>query len=291
MKLKKIIDYDSLQAYSIINPSKKFKLMHPFKYIFVVNVNGRTEMLNLNKIPAEFAYVPIIGYVFTYDKKLPDFFKSMKNNKYTNYGSTFPSCLDQYFTSSEGDTKKIDLILSCTGRNKEVPVCFKDSLIIRCNSEELIGDDPKKASANIMNVLNAVLAENEDRNTEEWLQNILQNAPSNDNEFPLRYPKTIDDSLFKRKTKVDKSNVFVEYDFRASSYDEENKIVSALEEGFEDMNSKVEVFNTYNDILPKIKEALDKKGLKYRELTPHSIETTLKNIRSIDVEFQLTDFI
>ena len=302
MKLKKIINFDCLQAYSIIKPSKKFKLMFPYKYIFITCLNGTIKTYNTDKIPTEFAYIPMVGYIFTYEKKLPDFFNSVKINKYTNFGSTFPSCLDQYFTSAEGDGgKKIDLILSCSGRNNEVPVYFKDSLIIRCNSKELAeGDvtDLKKASKNIQNnilkILNMALAEDMDKNVEEWVTNVIQNIPLNDNGFPLKYPKMITDSLFKKNRnsgKIDKESIFIEYDFRAESYEYENNFISALEEAFEDMNSKVEIFNTYNNILKDVKEELDKRGLKYKQVTDYSIETTLKNIRSLNMTFQLTDFI
>lgn len=304
MKLKKIINFDCLQAYSIINPSKKFKLMFPYKYIFITCINGYVNTYNTDKIPIEFAYAPIVGYIFTYEKKLPDFFNSAKVNKYTNLGSTFPSCLDQYFTSSEGDEgKEIDLILSCSGRNDEVPIYFKDTLIIRCNSYELIGNaksDIKQTSKNIkiniLKILNLALIDDIDKNTEEWTINIIQNAPLNDNGFPLKYPKLITDSLFKKSNikdmkKINKDLIFIEYDFRAKNYEHENNFIYALEEAFEDMNAKVEIFDTYNGILKNIVEEMDKKRLKYKKVTDHSIETTLKNIRSLDITFQLTDFI
>lgn len=296
MKLKKIIDRDNLQAYSISSPSKQFKLRYPFKYTFIMCMNGMIKTYNTNKIPTEFAFIPMVGYIFTYEKSLPDFFSS-NSARYLNYGSTYPSCLDQFFTSAEGDDKKIDLILSCTGRNKEVPLTFKDSLVVRCNSKELASgkyDSPSKnIQTNVLNIVNTALNENIDADAEAWTLNIMQNIPLNDNGYPLRYPKTIDDSMFdsKKMKKLTQGDVFIEYDFRAESYDAENSFISSLEEAFEDMNAKIEVFNTYNNVLKDIKEEMTKKGMKFKQLTDYSIETTLGDLRKLTVKFQLTDFI
>ena len=63
-----------------------------------------------------------------------------------------------------------------------------------------------------------------------------------------------------------------------------------LEDAFEDMNRDIVVYNTYNDILPKIMKALDAAKIKYTKINDHSIRTKLKSIREISIKYKLTDF-
>lgn len=295
MKLTKILNYDALQAYSISKPSKRFKLMFPLKYIIILAGNNCTKLFNIDSIPTNFAYMNIVGYIFTYCNKLPDFFGASKLNKYTNYGSTCPGCLDQYFTDNAND---IDLILSICSKDKEMPLNFKDNLIIRCNSNNLINvtnsveNDHKTLRKNIMNIINSSINEHQLSSTEDWLNNIINNVPLNDNGFPVKYPKIITDKSFHNKScNINYEDIFIQYDFRASSYDHENSFISSLENAFENKNTVVYIYNSYNDIMNTIIKKLDEKHLKYNKLEDDLISTSLKNLHKIDVEYKLTDFI
>lgn len=284
MKLKRIINNDNLQGYSIKNPSSKFKSMYPNKYIFVINSNGNVVIDNVNSIPIIFAMQKIIGYIFTYADSFPDFM-NCNSVKYTDVGNTFPSCLDEYFIKNDD---KVDLILSCKGNNNEVPLQFIKTIVIRCNSEEFMKNNLKTS---ILKIANNVLEDNKIDNVEDWLKNIINDAPFNNNEFPYKYGKTISNKKLKEKSKLTKDNIFIEYDLRAKSYEHENNFICELENEFETKDTKITLFNTYNDILSEVRKQLDEKKLKYDVLDANSISVNIKYLRKLDIEFQLNDFI
>ena len=86
-------------------------------------------------------------------------------------------------------------------------------------------------------------------------------------------------------------DVFIEYDFRAKTYEHENEFISDLENAFESPNLEIQITNTYNNILNVIKDKLKEKGYKWKDVGDDTIKTKLKYLRDIDVEYQLTDFI
>ena len=137
MKLSKILNIDNLQGYNISNPTKQFKKLFPKKYIISFDIMGTHHVINVNKIPPQICMFPLLGYIFTYDKSLPKFLKN-KRVDYTNIGSTFAICLDNYFIGmNEKDGKDVNLVIACGSKDKEVPPAFTEELIIRCNSKVL----------------------------------------------------------------------------------------------------------------------------------------------------------
>lgn len=300
MKLKKILDYDALQGYRINSPSKRFKTMFPKKYIFVISINNQIMFANVDSIPAQFAFMPIIGYVFTYEKSLPDLLKSNKYIKYQNYCRTCPVGLDQFFINNAEGKVICDLVIRCTATNEIMPVQMTEPLIIRCNSHQLVGEDSKTISdmvsnikLNIKKIVTSMLKLMSPNSAEEWLISVIEKGPLNNNEFPFRYPDSITDSLFKSKTiNYKNSQIGIAYDLRADSYEFESDFIHAMELAYENMNQKIIIYDTYNGLLRKVVEGLEKRKLKYEANDDNSIEVKLKDIWALDdLEFQITDLI
>lgn len=300
MKLKKILDTDNIQGFKIMNPSKKFKKMFPKKYIISIDLVGKHHLLNSNSIPSSTSYFTSIGYIFTYNDKLPNYLYD-SDVKYENIGSTFVRCLDTYFVGeNDNDSENIDLILACGCKNGIVPPTFTEELIIRCNSEALTKADgtkeAKQNDAKIKNIKTNVMKiihnymKTKKYTTEEWVKDVIFNYPVNSNGLPVHYPKLITNENINSFTLHEK-DVFIEYDFRAKSYEQENEFISELEDAFESPNEEVYITNSYNNILEIIKKKLDEKKYKWSKVDDNTIKTKFKFLRDIDVEYQLTDFI
>lgn len=300
MKLKKILDTDNIQGFKIMNPSKKFKKMFPKKYIISIDLVGKHHLLNSNSIPSSASYFTSIGYIFTYNDKLPNYLYD-SDVKYENIGSTFVRCLDTYFVGeNDNDSENVDLILACGCKNGIVPPTFTEELIIRCNSESLTKTDGTKEAkhndakiknirTNVMKIIHNYM-KTKKYTTEEWVKDVIFNYPVNSNGLPVHYPKLITNENINSFTLHEK-DVFIEYDFRAKSYEQENEFISELEDAFESPNEEVYITNSYNNILETIKKKLDEKKYKWSKVDDNTIKTKFKFLRDIDIEYQLTDFI
>lgn len=300
MRLEKILNLDALQAYSIKQPTKRIKTMFPRKYIFIISMNGKTMFGNVDVIPRQFYFMPVVGYIFTYAASLPDILQSNQYLTYTSYGRTHPIGLDQYFINSNSDGVECDLVLSCTGTNEIMPIQMFENIIIRCNSHQLVSNETKDVDAmatniktNIKKIIINMLKTNTPANVEEWLLDILDKAPFNDNDMPYRYPERITDDIFKSKTINFKNNqLSIGYDLRADSYEFESKFIHALELAFESQKQKVTIYNTYNGLMDRVIEGLKKKKLPYEQVNDHAIEVKLGDFWSLkDLDIKITDLI
>ena len=290
MKFTKILDGVNVQGYHVSKPSPAFKKLFPKRYVFSLDVFGEHVIINEDTIPRNFTLYPPVGYVFTYEKKLPNWLISEKI-AYQDVGGCFPSCLDSYFMN----TKDVDLIISCTPRNKVVPPRFSNEIIVQCNSEQLMKCNGVKGSAseamkqNIMTIVNKYLREG-DFSIEAWFRNVIFNYPFNNNGLPIRYPKTVSEKTV-NVCSIKPDELFVEYDFRATSYEKEEGFIKTIEDAFEDMNKEVEIYEDYNGLLKTIRQQLDKKKLKYKVEKEDCIKVKAKFLRSLDLKVQLTSFI
>lgn len=301
MKLKRILNIDAIQAYTIVSPTKRIKAMFPYKYIFVLNFKGKTIFGNTNVIPQQFYFMPMIGYIFTYEKTLPDVIKSNRYMSYTNYGHTHPVGLDQFFINNGSDNVICDLVLSCTATNESMPVQMCENIIIRCNSHQLVNNETKDVEimsknikSNIKKIINTMLKKVSPTNVEEWLLNIIEHSPFNDNDMPYKYYDNITDALFKSKTvTLNNKQISIGYDLRADDYEFENKFIHALELSFEDKKHEVIVYDTYNGLMKRVMSAFDKNNFKYEKITDHSIKVEIGNLWkcSDEIDLQITDLI
>ena len=283
MKFKKVLDGLNVQGYSVSKPSKAYKKLFPQKYVFSLDVFGEHVLFNSNEIPRNFTVYPPVGYIFTTDKTLPKFLINDRI-QYKDVGGSFASCLDHYFSGTED---KIDLILSISPKNNEVPPRFVNEIVVQCNSDQLMKSNRLKE--NVMSIVNGYLKEGT-FNVETWMRKVLFDYPINNNGLPVRYPKVINDKNV-NNCSVSVNDIFVEYDFRAKSYEKEDALIVGLEDAFENLNEEVIIHENYNHLLSKLKKALDSKKLKYKELTPDSIKVKAKFLREVNLKYQLTDFI
>ena len=333
MKLKKILDTNTIQGFTIKNCSKRFKLLYPKKYIILL-LNGpdnKAMLMNINDISLGMTCVPIVGYIFTHGKTIPNVFNNSEFISGIDNGKTSPAGLDQYFIAQDTSVDNINVIISCFGSNSEVPVRLNENIIMRCNAEQLVEKGVKddytgNIKKNILMILNEALKERMCDNTEEWLLSILKNGPCDINGFPLKYPKSINDKVIKENEKISAKDVSLLYDLRAKDYEFENRFISSLEEAFENDNEKICLYDTYNGLLDKIVKEHDRLGLKYKLIdldaededeleiedmevlglitkkeakkmkkkscsNAKSIETTVKNVRKLNLDYMLTDFI
>lgn len=282
MKFTKLLDGVNVQGYKISKPTPAFKKLFPKRYIFSLDAFGEHVIINEDSIPRNFTVYPPVGYIFTYESKLPQWLISNKIT-YQDVGGCFPSCLDTYFLN----TNNVDLIISCSPRNKVVPPRFMNEIVVQCNSELLMKNN--KLKQNIMTIVEKYLKEGE-FSVEKWWRNVIFNYPFNNNGLPVKYPKTISDKTV-NSCSIKAEEVFVEYDFRATSYEKEENFIKNIEDAFEDMNREVIVYEDYNHLLKDIRAQLDKKKLKYKVLGEDKISVKAKNLRKLDLKIQLTDFV
>ena len=272
--------------YKMNKYSDRFKKRFPKKFIYVISVNGKIVNANSDSLPLLF-YLPITrGYIFTYLDKVD--LNIGVNIPVDIDNSTYPECLDVYF----GGNPDIDLILKCKPKTSHiVSPAFSSEIIIRTNSHELMKMD--SISKYVMGVVNGHL--NSFKNVEEWVDYILTYCPLDNELNPIRFPKKINNIMM--KVKVSKKDVFVSYDYRPmgvsnKSYKEENELITAIEDAFESPSMKVVITDSYNGLSGRIKKELDKKGLAYKyNSSDKSIVVSLKNLRSIDMTYDLIDFI
>lgn len=282
MNFRKILNGVNIQAYKINKPTKAFKKLFPRQYICSIDVLGQHMVFNVDELPRNFAIYPPIGYIFTYANSLPSCLVSDKL-KYKNIGSVCPSCLDEFFTATNDKT---DLILSISPKNKVVPAKFINEVVVQCNSDELLKSGVENS---IMQILKSYLDENQ-LDVEQWARKVIFNYPINSNGLPVSYPKKISDKTLNQTT-IKNDDIFIEYDLRAKSYSNEDEVISELENAFEDMEEELTVFETYNGTLKKIIKELDKKKLKYKREGEDKIIVKAKNLRKLNLTYQMTDFI
>ena len=285
MNFRKLLDGVNVQAYKVLKPSKTWKKLFPRKYTFSLDVMGEHIIFNSDDIPKNFCVYPPLGYIFTYADSLPSFLVSDKL-KYRDIGAVFPSCLDSYFTATD---EKTDLILSICPRNNIVPATFINEIVVQCESEKLMKTNIKTA---IMNIIESYIKD-EKLTVEQWARKIIFNYPINNNGLPVRFPKTVDDKSLNgnKSDKINCSDIFIEYDFRGRTYENEDLLISKLEDEFEDLNEEIEITENYNGTLSKIMKELDKKKLKYKKIGEDKIFVKAKYIRDLNLTYELTDFI
>lgn len=313
MQLKKIHNTEELQVYSIKNPTERIKKMFPKKYIIGVNSHGLTHFLNVNTFPSYMAYGSCTGYIFTYDNDIPKIIKTASKKKRKResqieiIGSTLPVCLDKHFNKvySKIDDE-IDLVISCSSKNSIMPISFTQEIIIRTNSMKLFGFESKETlikelslkdkidmSKKIVKTVNDNLSDID--SIETWIYEIITNVPLNCEGLTMKYPNSITTKDLKKKC-VSKDKLFIGYDFRPRCenfnkvYEYENLIITSIEDMFEKKTMKLSIKDNFNGLLEKMKKELDEKKIKYTN-KKDEIVISLENLRKLDLEYEITDFL
>ena len=231
MKLKKIKNLDGLQVYQILEPSKAFKSKHPYKYICFLfdNRHNTVQVMEINEFPKNFAYLNVIGYIFTYASTIPMFIRS--TIQYKSYLSAFPMGLDQYFPDeSNNKNNSIDLIIQFIPKNKEVSPLFINHFIIRANSIKLCttnltiskGTKSSNIKLNDKDVLLDTI--NDDESNDNYDENETINVENSDNQTNNKTESTKTNKLHLLSGDVNIDKIFT----KDMTKEERNKYITLI---------------------------------------------------------------
>lgn len=121
----------------------------------------------------------------------------------------------------------------------------------------------------------------------EWFEYISKNCPiSSLYKLPYNYYSIINDRVFNKK--VDDKDIVIYYDIKSK---DEYEIIKDIETSFEDLNQKVTFYETYNNRLKDVIEKCDKKKIKYKLKGDNAIVLKWKDLNSLGLSWNITDFI
>ena len=121
----------------------------------------------------------------------------------------------------------------------------------------------------------------------EWFKYISNNCPVNSlYKLPYNYYSVINDSTFDKKPS--NKDVVVYYDIKST---DEYKIIEDIETSFENLNQTVTFYETYNNKLKDVMNMCDKNGIKYKKNDEISINLKWKDLNSLGLTWNITDFI
>lgn len=294
MKLNKLVDTRSMQVYSISDASKEFKKMYPLNYIVLTIDDSGMTVDNTNELNVEeLLFYDACSYIFTYkstlSKKITEsILECDKLIRYTN-DTNSTACLDRYYI---GANNKINVIMSVYPRYNMVSPMFNNNIVIKASSKKLKLDSLGKQ---VCSIINQTLAEKNKQSSKMTVEDWLKEFIIHPFVTPLRtcciYPKVIDDKVLHKQYKCKISDLIVLYDARAKNYNEEFKLFTAIAEAFDSKDPTVTVYDSYNCCLNKIIKELEKHNMKYTMLNDYSLETKYKNLKQLNITYQLTDFI
>ena len=327
-----------IQAYSVKSPSKKFKKLFPKKYTLVkINLNeqkmnecsGMCALLNVSRLSEEMFYDMRGMYLFTYDTKLPKmcakWFKELEEFEKSEIeyiekvGNVQPwGLLDYIYDRNEvvGDkenknkpcTHTVNCVLRVIPGMNEVPPTFTEPIVVRCNSEEMLGR--KKGMKNIPD---NVLSNNVRRNTlkvvngylnsvlndydvETFLMKVCYGNAWNDFGYPFVYPKIIENKTLKDMSCLSKNDaLMICYDIIGDTPEQENDFIHALDDAFENENIKITVFQNYNRRVDRLIKEFKERKIKYKVMKKFAeevlaIQCKLKDVKSVN-GWLITDMI
>ena len=262
------------------------KKIFPKKFTIGINSENETYFLNTDTLPAIIAYTNFTGYIFTYAKTLP---KKVMNLYQTTAAETpedlydiktMPKSLHRYFNRSYGkEDDGVDLVLNISSSEARIPIHFIQNIVIRANSLKLFNCknkqellDKRIQKKSVIEKILKVVNDNIEKVTalESWVHHIITTVPLNSYGNVMNFPKKITERNLK-KEKINESQITVTYDLRLRCdnknkvYEYENKVITTLENIFEDENIKLTIYNNYNDILTRLMKKLDSKKLKYEK--------------------------
>ena len=281
MRLKLLQDSDTIKVYQIISPSKTFKKQFPRKHIFAsLDYNtGENVLINSDQIPFKYLYSPQVGYIFTYAKTFDT--KIGMYTKKSDMGKTFPTNLNQYFD----DTDEIIVQIIPNVTAEFITPFFVNNYIIKLKLNDINND---KLYENMKQTVNNMMYEK--MNTELFVIKVLHTLPLNNNMLPLNYHKEISDSIFKKKPKINMKDVFIQYDIKVNSREDEFNTVKRIESTFEDKNYKVVIYDTYTGLLNRLRQYMIENKIKFED-NGKSITTTYENLQKIKIDVSLLDLL
>ena len=132
--------------------------------------------------------------------------------------------------------------------------------------------------------------------TEKWLTEFLNEVPSDLNDEPYKFPKILDDELFKKPIKVKLNDFAIGYSFRNNTIDQV-EMVKKIETSFIKLNKFITIKNNYNNIAKKIMNQAKKNNIDFDiEYSKNSkdiisIKLLTNDFYKLNLKFKITDFI
>jgi hypothetical protein len=264
--LKLLLNGSNIKGYTMSKLSKSFRKKYPKRFILSLLINGNHQTMNVDQIPPSLLFYNPVGYIFTYGKILPTFLA--RSFPTPDIGNTWPVSLDQYFNDS------VNIVFQIQATNAEVSPTFVSDMIIRGNDVNQLEEYFNKNSI-------------KHKSIESFIEAIIGELPLNCFMLPINYPKVITMKNINAPTKL--KNMLIGYDFRPKSYEEEFTFINNIEKRFENPKRKIVLYQTYNNLLDKIKNKLQSN--EYKQLDSDSIEISLETLWKLDIEYQITDLI
>ena len=124
----------------------------------------------------------------------------------------------------------------------------------------------------------------------------MTEVPSDLNGEPYKFPKILDDELFKKPIKVKLNDFAIGYSFRNNTNDQV-QMVKKIETSFVKLNKFITIKNNYNNIAKKIMNQAKKHNMDFKveysddskDLT--SIKLLTNDFYKLNLKFKITDFI
>lgn len=295
MKLKKVIDYPSLQCYIIDKFDKKLNKKYPKNNIIIRfrPLISLVSTINTDDLPGYEIFNDMI-YMFCKrstkynEKSLKKIYenilgKNTSNNLVKYCGLN--SCEQSLFTK---DNNVILQIFSL--ENREYPITyFKESINVITNYNEI----SKTSNDKLKSAINKIVKDNSiDVSDFETFVKLL-----NDN-FPLNYGGSLrrfeNEIEFNEKSTTRKQkeyDFYIGYDLRFSNSQKENELVNRFEDiSYKDKN-KIVICETYNNKISDIKKQCKNKKIKYTELNKYAIKIDNKDFDKLKLVSTISDFI
>ena len=288
MWLDKLYDNKLYQVYSIHEASKEFREKYPSKFILVYCTQSGFYVDKVDELSMEDLIID--GgclYMFTYQAKLPKkILGALDTDVKLPEQRTFSACLDQYYE------KSIGAIFEVYPAFNQVSPLFNQSIVIRAPIKKLKMDGLATQLIDIVSdVFKSRAEEFKDITVEDWLESFIQTPFSTYFNTCVIYPQRIDDKSLLKYKKLTPNSLIITYDARAKNYNEEVTLFATIGEAFEKKDTWVTVYDSYNGLLKKVTNALDKGNLKYKRLNEFSITVPYKHLKEINITYELTDFL
>ena len=290
MELKKIIDGDYLQIYTIKKPNKNWLKKFPNKST-IITYNPTTKIVMLKNTNEMFNWSIFnnLTYIFTTvsETVILKMFKGItdKSIKTINKRCGLNGC-DQYMYD---DKHNIGLILFSLSKYKYPPTFVNQSINVMSNYNEIMNlnkDNFNKAITKIYNETNKPL-----KSFVEFVESIQKKFPLNYSLTVRRFYDVIKESDLNGVKNNKIVNLYIGYDSRGIDNVKENKLIKHMEELTYSDDDTILLYETYNNPMAKIIKQCEDKNIKYEKVHKHCIKLDIKSYNKLDLVSTICDYL
>lgn len=291
MELRKIIDNDFLQIYSIKNPNKEWLKKFPNKStILTYDLNSKTVMLRNTNELFNWNFFKSITYVFTTvpEQAVIKMFQFMIEDKSfpLNKKCGLNACNQTLYT----DKHNVVISLFSLNTYKYPPTFIDQSINIVSNYEEIINLDKNKFKKAIMKIF--------DKNNKP-IKSFVDFVEGLQENFPLNYMITIRrfyDVIKESDLKTPKENekqfdFYIGYDIRSADRIKENNLIKHMEELSYSNDDSILLYETYNNPMSEIIKQCKSKNISYEKIHKHCIKLTIKDYNKLNLISTICDYL